>query len=157
MNTAHKWILTTLAFIPFTIGQVHATPYYKWVDEQGATHYTQTPPPQKSIKKVDINTQIPSDSTAAIKNLNTQNKNDSKADEAADKAADKAKADAAAEAARRNKNAPQCQQLKASLALLQTGRRLRQSDANGDSSYLTEDQKATQIQQNTAQIQKNCP
>jgi len=152
MIIAQKWILTTLAFIPFVIGQVsHATPYYKWVDEQGATHYTQT------AKQVDINTQIPSDSATAIKNLNTQTKNDLKADDAAEKLADKAKADSAAEAARKNKNAPQCQQLRASLALLQTGRRVHENDANGERSYLTEDQKATQIQQTTDQIQKNCP
>jgi hypothetical protein len=158
MTFTDKWIFTTLALIPLALGQMsHATPFYKWVDEQGATHYTQTPPPQKQVRKIDINAHVPSDSASAIKNLNTQTKADLKADIANEKTADKAKIAAATDAARREKNAPQCKQLKTNRALLQSGRRLRESDAKGESSYLTEPQKATQIEQANTQLQKNCP
>jgi hypothetical protein len=157
MNIAHKWILTTFACIPFVIGQVgHAAPYYKWVDEQGTTHYTQAPPLQKNVSKVEINTPIPSDSATAIKNLSTQNKKNLKNEDSLAKVVDKARLDATADTERRKKNATQCQKLNDALALLKSGQRLRTSDANGDRSILTEDQKADKIQQNTDQIQKNC-
>jgi hypothetical protein len=158
MTFTHKWILTTLALIPFAVGQMsHATPFYKWVDEQGATHYTQTPPPQKVVKKVVVSAHIPADSANTIKNLNTLTKTDVKENDDAEKAADKAKSTATAEAERRAKNAPQCQQLRASLTQLQSGKRLHESDAKGERSYVTEAQKATQIQQANTQIQKECP
>ncbi len=158
MTLINKWILTALSLAPFALGQMcHASPFYKWVDEKGATHYTQTPPPQKEVKKVDIDTHIPADSASAIKNLDTQSKANLKADDDADKANDKNKEKAAADAARKAKNTAECQQLRTSLAQLQSGRRLYGSDAKGDRSYITEDQKATQIQQANTQIQKDCP
>jgi hypothetical protein len=158
MPFTNKWILTALSLIPFAIGQMsHATPFYKWIDEQGATHYTQAPPPQKYSKKINVNSIAPSGSANAAQNLNAETKTDLKEDDDSEKAADKAKAKAADDAARRAKNAPQCQQLKANLALLQSGRRLRESDAKGETSYVTEAQKATQIQQANTQIQKDCP
>ena len=154
----HKWVLSALTLIPFAVGQMsHATPFYKWIDEQGATHYTQTPPPQKIAKKVVVSAHIPSDSATAIKKLDTVTKTDLKEDAADEKAADKAKTTATAEAARRAKNAPQCQQLRASLTELQSGKRLRESDAKGERSYVTEAQKATKIQQANTQITKDCP
>ena len=158
ITLTHKWILTTLTLIPFAVGQMcHATPFYKWVDEQGATHYAQTPPPQKIVKKVVVSAHIPVDSSKAIKSLNTLSKTDIKEDDAAVKAADKAKTTATEETARRAKNAPQCQQIRASLVQLQSGKRLHETDAKGERSYVTEAQKATQIQQANTQIQKECP
>ncbi len=158
MTHLNKWILTALSPMLLVVVQSsHASPFYKWVDEKGATHYTQTPPPQKEAKKVDINTHLPADSTTAIKNLNTQSKANLKADAEADKAADKKKEDTAADAARRAKNTAACQQIKASVSQLQSGRRLYDTDAKGERSYLTEDQKAAQIQQANTQIQKDCP
>jgi hypothetical protein len=154
----HKWILTALALIPFAVGQMsHATPFYKWIDEQGATHYTQTPPPQKIVKKVVVSAHIPTDSATAIKNLDTVTQTDLKEDDAAEKADDKAKTAAKAEAARRAKNAPQCQQVRANLALLESGRRLRKVDAKGERSIVTEEQKVSETQQASAQIKKDCP
>jgi len=158
MTHLNKWILTALSPILLVYLQSsHASPFYKWVDEKGSTHYTQTPPPQKEVKTVDINTHIPADSASAIKNLNAQSKAGLKDDEAVEKATDKKKEDAAADAARRAKNSAECQQLKASVAQLQSGRRLYGTDAKGERSYLTEDQKATQMQQANTQIQKDCP
>jgi hypothetical protein len=158
MNYNNKWILTVLSLTLFSFGQMsHAAPFYKWVDEKGATHYTQTPPPQKSAKKININTLAPSDSADASKNLSAITKSDLKDDSDLEQANDKAKIKASADAARRAKNAPQCQQLRASLAQLQSGRRLYGSDAKGERSYITDDQKASQIQQANTQIQKDCP
>lgn len=158
MTHLNKWILTALSPILLVYVQSsHASQFYKWVDEKGSTHYTQTPPPQKEVKTVDINTHIPADSASAIKNLTAQSKANLKEDAEADKIADKKKEDAAADAARRAKNSTECQQLHLTLTQLQSGRRLYDTDAKGERSYLTEDQKATQMQQANTQIQKDCP
>jgi hypothetical protein len=59
---------------------VHAEKYYKWVDDAGSTHYTQTPPPKAYIKKsvlVDIIPTPPSSTPPApvITDLNQLNGN----------------------------------------------------------------------------------
>ncbi len=158
MNRLNKWIF---ALVPvFTVGLSHvshASQFYKWVDEQGATHYTQTPPPQKPVKKVNVSTHVPADSATEIKSLQAQDAADKKATALSEKDQAKSKADAAADADRRSKNQAACQQLQANLDLLQSGRRMRSMDGNGDLTYMTEDDKATMIQQETAQMKQNCP
>ena len=45
--------LFSLAVLTLCAAPVHAADkYYKWVDAQGATHYTQTPPPASKARKV---------------------------------------------------------------------------------------------------------
>ncbi len=157
MNIAPKSTLTVLAFISFAIVQVsHSASYYKWVDEQGTTHYTQAAPPQNKVNKVEINPQISSDSATAIKNLDTQNKKNLKDQGVAAAIAAKAGLYALADTERRKKNAPQCQKYHDALAQLQSGQRLRTEAVNGDRSVLTEAQKENKIQQNMNQIQQNC-
>jgi len=158
MNRNHKWILAAIPLMALISIQVsHAQPFYKWVDEKGATHYTQTPPPQKAVKKVAVTTLVPADSTTAIKNLEAQKSKNLEAVAADEKTVENNKVKAAADAARREKNSAACQQIKSNLALLQSGQRIRTMDVNGERSYLTEDQKAAQIRQQTTQIKNDCP
>jgi hypothetical protein len=158
MKRNYKWILATITFISyFAIEAAYAQPFYKWVDDKGATHYTQTPPPQQAVKKVSINTHIPQDSANEIKGLNDQSNKLLKATTDQEKAAEIEKKNTSADTERRNKNSVACKQIKSNLALLQSGQRLRTMDSKGERSYLTEDQKATQINQETAQIKNDCP
>jgi len=158
MNKFNKWIFALVPMYAISLSQLsHAAQFYKWVDDQGSTHYTQTPPPQKSIKKVNVSTHVPADSAAEIKNLQAQDAADKKTAAQSDKDLAKSKADAAADSDRRNKNQAACQQLQANLDLLQSGRRMRSMDGNGDLTYMTEDDKATMIQQQTSQMKQNCP
>ncbi len=159
MNRNHKWILAAIPLMGLlaTQGSYAQSAFYKWVDEKGATHYTQTPPPQKVVKKIVITTLAPADSEKEIKNLNSQLDKNLKAVAADEKTAEESKAKAAADAARRNKNSKACEQLKNSQATLQSGQRLRTSDAKGERSYMTEEQKTALMNQQAAQIQKDCP
>lgn len=153
----HKWILAAIPLISvLAVGSSYAQSFYKWTDDQGATHYTQTSPPKKTVKKVTISTHIPQDSADEIKKLDDQSNKNLKTT-ADEEAAAKAKADAASDAERRKKNSAACQQLRNSQAQLQSGQRLRSVDANGQSTYLTEAQKSQKIIDQSIQMKNDCP
>jgi len=42
--------LAVLIFLPFTL----FADMYKWIDENGNVHYTDSPPPGKKVKKLDL-------------------------------------------------------------------------------------------------------
>lgn len=162
MNRNHKWILAIIPLISFlAIESSYAQSFYKWTDDKGATHYTQTPPPKKAtpktVQKILVNTHTPQDSTNAIKSLNDQSTKNLKTTADEEAATDKAKLNTAAENERRNKNSTVCQQIKTNQALLQTGQRTHTMDINGNRSYLTEEQKAAQINQQATQLNNDCP
>lgn len=158
MNRNKKWILAVIPFAAVLITTTsYGQPYYKWVDDKGATHYTQTPPPQKAAQKVTVSTHTPEDSANEIKNLNDQASKNLKATTEEEAAASKTKLNAAADTERRNKNSATCQHVKANQALLQTGQRIHTFDAKGERSYLTEEQKSAQIKQQATQIKNDCP
>ncbi|XID74248.1 DUF4124 domain-containing protein [Alkanindiges sp. WGS2144] len=49
-------------------GTANAQAFYKWVDKDGSTHYTQTPPPGsrgKNIKRIVVDDMAPATPTAA--------------------------------------------------------------------------------------------
>ena len=156
MRTVTHCIFALLPLL--AIQTSHAEHFYKWVDEAGATHYTQTPPPQKkATTTVKVSTKLPADSEAAAKNLTALSAENTKATSEAEKTAAKDQAAAAADAERRKANTAGCAQAQASVAQLQSGQRIRSQDANGERTYLTDEQKATRIQQEQTHIKQNCP
>ncbi len=157
MRAATKCLL---ALVPLMAIQMsHAEQFYKWVDEKGATHYTQTPPPEKKLPAttVKVSNKLPADSASAAKNLAALTASNNAANAAADKAAAKDQAAAAADAERRKGNAENCAKLQANVALLQSGVRVRSKDPKTQGDIMTDEQRASRIQQQTAQIQQGCP
>lgn len=60
----HRSMIILLASVALTSGAAHAAgAIYKWVDQNGITQYTQTPPPKnaKSSQTVRVSTHIPAD------------------------------------------------------------------------------------------------
>jgi hypothetical protein len=156
MRAATKYVLALLPLL--AMQPSHAEHFYKWVDDAGATHYTQTPPPQKkAAKDVKVSTKLPADSEAASKNLAALSTSNSKASAEADKLKAEEQTKADADAARRKANSGACAQAQASVAQIETGQRLRGKDAKGDIVYLTEEQKAAKVQQQKTLMQQNCP
>ena len=49
-------LITTSLILAFTTSPVMAKTYYKWVDSNGSTHYTTTPPPKNAKKKGSVET-----------------------------------------------------------------------------------------------------
>lgn len=50
------WISSLVSAVLLSTTPALAKEYYKWVDRNGSTHYTTTPPPNHAIKKGKIDT-----------------------------------------------------------------------------------------------------
>lgn len=156
MHRNRKWIFAMLPLISLiTLESSYSQPFYKWVDDKGVMQYTQTPPPH--VRKVAANVQPSQDSAYEIKNRNERSRKSLKISLDEEQAAENARKNSEAEAENRNKNSAVCQQLRLNLAQLKSGQRFRTLDGNGDRSFLSEEQKAAQIKQQTLQIQNYCP
>lgn len=156
MHRNRKWIFAMLPLISLiTLESSYSQPFYKWVDDKGVMQYTQTPPPH--VRKIAANAQPSQDSAYEIKNRNERSRKSLKISLDEEQAAENARKNSEAEAENRNKNSAVCQQLRLNLAQLKSGQRFRTLDGNGDRSFLSEEQKAAQIKQQTLQIQNYCP
>ncbi|WP_373431922.1 DUF4124 domain-containing protein [Acinetobacter soli] len=57
--------LVLLSGFAFTTNTLYAQSYYKWIDAQGSTHYTKTPPPKGAKKQGKVDTYSSTSSTSA--------------------------------------------------------------------------------------------
>ena len=126
---------------------IQAQQVYKWKDEKGRLHYTQTPPPARYAQAVNIKerpTPVPAtngqkSAAAGTTATNTDNK-----------------ATASKPAPAPKLSASDCKAMQDNLALLQTGRRLYENDAGGERAYMTEERKAQQIQVYQQNLKNGC-
>lgn len=119
---------------------------YKWKDEKGRLHYTQTPPPARYAQAVNIKerpTSAPAVNGQKAAAGTTATNTDNKAPANASKPAPKL-------------SASDCKAMQDNLALLQTGRRLYENDAGGERAYMTEERRAQQIQTYQQNIANGC-
>ena len=129
-----------------TVTSAQAQQFYKWKDEKGATHYTQTPPPARQSQTLSIKARAAaSNASVAPTAVNAK--------PTAPNAAPPTKPVAPAAP---KLSAQACKDLKSNLDLLQSGRRLYENDTGGERSYLTEAQKAVQIQTSMQNIAQGC-
>ena len=49
-------VISTALSVSFLSTQTSASEFYKWVDANGSTHYTKTPPPKNAKKKGKVET-----------------------------------------------------------------------------------------------------
>lgn len=128
---------------------------YKWVDENNHTHYSEQPPPNKKAK---VLTSVSGGSNAAASSPATPKTIAERAAEldkaklvkkdVADKAAQKQAYDDALKA--------NCDGARRNLAALKDGIRLVEMDANGERSYMTDDQRQQKTAKAQQDIQENC-
>lgn len=121
---------------------------YKWKDDKGALHYTQTPPPARYAQSVNIK-ERPTPAPAANATKTPPADKDNSANTAG-----KSPVPAGKPAPRLS--AETCKTMQDNLALLQTGRRLYEKDAGGERSYITEERRAQQIQTYQQNINNGC-
>lgn len=148
--------LTTLALLGALLAApAMAAQFYKWTDENGVTHYSETPPPDsvKSSTAIKVPSRQPSGAETAAQNLQKQR-------EAAIKALDEAgkKGATAPAAGKDNKEqyAERCKQLKANLAVMESSGRVSEKDDKGEKRILTEEEKAKRIEDTRRQIKAFC-
>lgn len=124
---------------------------YKWVDEQGNVHYTQTPPADKPVERFETRPE-PVDSEAALKKLEEQKeKSDSFFKDRAKQAEEKAKAEEEA-----TKRGEHCKRARENLEKLETTIRLFQSDEQGNRVRMTEEERQAGIAKAKSQIKEFC-
>ena len=144
-NNMHNFRTLTLVTLLFGLsGLSLASTMYKWVDANGGVHYSQTPPKGKYTV---INSQ-----TQQIVASNQTSQAD----------ATNSKPTATSQPTTQANNAPvrlstsDCSTLGQTLATLQSGQRVYESDANGQRAYVTDDQRAQQIQQYQQEMSSAC-
>lgn len=121
-----------------------ATTLYKWKDAQGGIHYSQTPP-QGASQALKLQTQ-PAKSTAQPV----------KTDSTTSNVAVTTQQTAQSSNQTTRLSANDCAKLQQTLATLQTGQRVFESDANGQRAYLTDEQRSERIQRYQQDINGAC-
>ncbi|HEV7165532.1 MAG: DUF4124 domain-containing protein [Gammaproteobacteria bacterium] len=125
---------------------------YRWVDKDGHVHYSQTPPSSTDVNAQTVNINPPAPDPTTLQNeqnlaqqLQDKDKQDQKTQEQAAKAA---------QAQQQKKQI--CDVLQQRLAVLQQSGRVATVDAQGNKTYVSDDDRAKQEQQMQDQIAKSC-
>jgi len=137
-------------FSPYSV----AANYYKWVDAEGVTHYSQHPPTDQSIQKekITVSDKKPANATQAISALEKNRKT-------LLEAADKRKLDldkGMAEAERQTAIRKNCDVAQSNLTQLKEHPRVREEGEDGEFRYLTEDEHQKRKDDNVSYLEDNC-
>ncbi len=146
-------ILIILA-LSSTAAGVAVAGIYKWVDDDGKVHYSETRPTGQAAKKMRVPTRIPKDnSTYKRPSFKTDKNDEEKADakNQQDKARQQEDKGLSAE-----EKAKRCARARQVLETLSAGDRVRQKDAEGNISVLTEEQKQERIGREKKKINRYC-
>ena len=119
---------------------------YKWVDEKGVTHYSESPPEKGSAAKIEL--KVPPGGAPAAPDWKEREIESRKQRIERDQAAREARE--AAEKARR------CRAAQVALDLLRNGRRVYKLDDKGQRVYLEDEQRPALIQERERDARENC-
>lgn len=140
---------------------------YKWVDEQGNTHYGQQRPSNTSVKKMDVQMHAPGDDSSYKRpgqkdpeddpdNPKDPDAPDEEAKKADEKKAEKPPEKPAESAAEKKNRLAACAQARKSLATMQAAGRVRSKDKDGNINYLSDEQKNSRMKTTRDLIAKRC-
>lgn len=125
---------------------------YKWVDENGVTQYTETPPPKgdfSSVKpppKPAVDPQRAQDDLEKRVDAFQQRRDDSA----------KGKAEANKKATEKAEMAAKCEKARKNLTFLQSHARIRTTDKDGSATQLSEEKRQEKIKQANEAIKEYC-
>lgn len=125
---------------------------YKWVDENGVTQYTQTPPPKADFSQVNPPSKPAVDPQKAQSDLEKrlevfQGRRDDVA---------KGKAESDKKAAEKAEKTAKCKKARKNLTNLQTHARVRNTDKDGKVTLLSEEKRQEKITQANKAIKEYC-
>lgn len=141
--------LTSLLLLAAQPGQAKT---YKWVDENGVTQYTQTPPPKGDFDKVKAPPKPAITPEEAKRQL--QDKVDAY-DERRTEAA-KSRDEANKKKAEDDKKAADCDKAKQNLAYFESKPRIKYTDKDGNAVLMPEDDRQKKMQELRDNIKKHC-
>jgi hypothetical protein len=151
--------LVTISFLGALALTAHAAQdFYKWVDDKGVTHYSQSPPDAPSgkdkVQTINVRTKIPTDSAQAIADLE---KKRAEAGKGKDDAAKKDKGgDAKTTAKNKELNKENCEQWKKDLELLQNKSRIMEDNGKGEVKALSEEEIKARLEKTQKYIKDLC-
>jgi len=125
---------------------------YRWVDDQGHVHFSQTPPPGTKVQAQQMTVNTPPPDPQSLQNDADLQKQIEDKNKAAQDAAAKKKPDPAQEAQKKQ----HCDDLHSRLLVLQQSGRAATTDAQGKLTYLDDDARAKQEAAIQDEINKDC-
>ncbi|MDF1780978.1 MAG: DUF4124 domain-containing protein [Alcanivoracaceae bacterium] len=154
MKTKHYIAVLTAGLLMIGSPLYAASKYFKWVDENGVTHYTTTPPPEgKNSEEVRTYNSASKDQEKAKQNLEQRRENDA-AERARTKSelAEKEKEQAEPNAVREER----CQKHRNNLNTLKTGPRVRSKDPETGELIALDDEARAKMIADTEKALANC-
>jgi hypothetical protein len=136
-----------LALIPALAA---ADQVYKWTDDQGHVHFSQTPPPSTKAQQVTVN--VPPPDPQSLQNQQQLQQAMADKDKAAKDAAAKEKKDPKAEALKQQ----HCDDLRVRLQTLVQAGRATTTDAQGNVNYLDDDARKAQEDDINKELASDC-
>ncbi|GAB1261372.1 DUF4124 domain-containing protein [Aurantivibrio plasticivorans] len=134
-------LLCCLGFLSFSAQA--AQTFYKWVDQDGVTHYSARKPHGQEAEEVTIRGGRQTSSPQSQPKEPTPSSQPSSAD-------------AAATASTANKDQERCSIAKENLTTLQSFSRVREKDSDGEYRVLSEEEKQKRIENLKAIIKESC-
>jgi len=128
---------------------------YKWTDAEGNVHYSQQRPRDTSSEKMNVPQHAPTDTSTykrpALQSNDSENKN------AAD---DKQKSDEPEEVketkAEKKRRLAECEQVRQNLATMESRGRVRSKDKDGNTRYLSQQEKEDRMASSRKKLAKYC-
>ena len=134
----------------------------KWVDSKGRIHYSDTPPPpdvsatkiktSSEVKDTSISNNADDSSPSVPESLAEQEAKLKKSQLEKKSAAEKT----AKEKAYNDALSANCERVKANLRVLEEGLRLVEVDANGEQTFMSDENRKRKLSENQADINKYC-
>ena len=125
---------------------------YKWVDEHGVTHYTQTPPPDTQAEELRPPPPPAVDPAEAKAALDARIKALDEEKASRERAAIEAREDATQEEIRREN----CDKARKAVEILEQHRRITIPTADGGSARMTEEQRQAELAERRKQVEEFC-
>jgi len=153
INKVKALLITSIIVIPLSFSSnVQAGKFYKWVDENGATHYTETPPTNTESTSIRTQGKDPKGAEQAKAKLSKQREalnedigNREKAGEEANLNAENAEV--------KKKN---CKTARSNLKVLQEHGRIKQKGKDGEFSIMPEEKRQERIQKAKDRVKEFC-
>ncbi|MFW5969480.1 MAG: DUF4124 domain-containing protein [Halofilum sp. (in: g-proteobacteria)] len=133
-------------------GPLAAEAIYRWVDEDGVTHYSQQPPPSRDASRVRVNRPPDEEVQRERREMEeTRERLESRREERR-----KGEQAAREEAEDRKRREQRCADLRSSLKRLTENRRLLVPDGEGDVRRMPEEERQQRADKRRRQIEEQC-
>lgn len=145
------------ALVGLALGLALAAPLqadeiYKWVDEEGVTHYSQQPPPSGDAARVGVDRPPDEEIERERQEMEeTGERLDARREERRE-----AEQQARKEAGEREEREERCADLRSSLKKLTENRRLLVPDGEGDVRRMGEEERQERVAERRRQIEEEC-